>query len=826
MTTLTAQTFSVEVTDALPERRLIWQSLRAESYQPEYEIQNPEVLVGLGLEADLSKFEGETLSDRLISQLRQRSEELVVDEILKVEVDGRESVYLVGSINWEWNEKRISSRCVTAALPMNDGFLYEMKSYCEDSVWDRYQTVFLKLWQSLKTFGDREAAWQEMMAGLDAMAPSADSGKEYDPPQPKEFAIPADGRNLFRIDDHTFSYREETKLIISDFGRDLSVTLKADARESLAGNNALIEEYARDGGVGFRMTFSSIHREGVPTGVFDFKFGKSENRNTYLWDDGWDYSLEFSGQVELREGWLAMNGVLGKEWENEGTHEVEIYHQFDLDALDWSEYRFASLDETTGRPDQEVRFLKLENPDFTAFPQQILAFRELEELSICFPQPFDAPALSPLNQLPEELGSLKKLRSLQITGTSLESLPDSLGELQVLETLIFTHNKITSTPASIWQLPKLKSLHLSQNQLRCLPDAIELPQLKHLNVEKNQLATLPPALAEQPLLKELRLEDNPWESLPASINQIESIGLAIEEKLSLLDFTYPGADGTGCVKWDDAVFLAASNTEFHAKLETHELSEALLKVAKLALTFEHTETDDYQTVGNTRFGGWPDLPESIPYPRFQAQDADGKEQSYAFEFLAQLNCKELAPLQNFLPRDGILYFFLSHHELMQAKVIHWNGDLETLISGKLTELNDDDFFELPDAPYQGYQTKVTPEISLPFSYASYVNTHIFKGAEALLEPEDRLEAIGEQLELNPERGVHEVNSHVFTQHECPELQAALSKKGRPEDWVVLLKVASAGEFQWWDAGELFFVIHKSDLAKGDFSNIYVSLESS
>jgi len=32
--------------------------------------------------------------------------------------------------------------------------------------------------------------------------------------------------------------------------------------------------------------------------------------------------------------------------------------------------------------------------------------------------------------------------------------------------------------------------------------------------------------------------------------------------------------------------------------------------------------------------------------------------------------------------------------------------------------------------------------------------------------------------------------------------------------------------QWGDAGDLFFVIHKSDLAKGDFSNVFITMESS
>lgn len=77
-------------------------------------------------------------------------------------------------------------------------------------------------------------------------------------------------------------------------------------------------------------------------------------------------------------------------------------------------------------------------------------------------------------------------------------------------------------------------------------------------------------------------------------------------------------------------------------------------------------------------------------------------------------------------------------------------------------------------------------------------------------------------------GANSVNSYVFTQHESPQEQAASKLKGNPEDWIVLLKVASNNNcgFCFWDAGELVFLIHKSDLAKKDFSNIYASIESS
>ncbi|MET3877721.1 DUF1963 domain-containing protein [Chitinophaga sp. OAE865] len=52
-------------------------------------------------------------------------------------------------------------------------------------------------------------------------------------------------------------------------------------------------------------------------------------------------------------------------------------------------------------------------------------------------------------------------------------------------------------------------------------------------------------------------------------------------------------------------------------------------------------------------------------------------------------------------------------------------------------------------------------------------------------------------------------------------------KPLPDDEELMGSLYEAFEdFQWGDAGDLFFVIRKSDLAKKDFRKVYVTLESS
>ena len=61
---------------------------------------------------------------------------------------------------------------------------------------------------------------------------------------------------------------------------------------------------------------------------------------------------------------------------------------------------------------------------------------------------------------------------LSLGGLGLTSLPDSIGRLSKLETLDLLDNKLTALPESIGQLSQLRRLDLGGNQLTTLPDSI------------------------------------------------------------------------------------------------------------------------------------------------------------------------------------------------------------------------------------------------------------------------------------------------------------------------------------------------------------------
>ena len=192
-----------------------------------------------------------------------------------------------------------------------------------------------------------------------------------------------------------------------------------------------------------------------------------------------------------------------------------------------------------------------------------------------------------------------------------------------------------------------------------------------------------------------------------------------------------------------------------------------------------------------------------------------------------MNCADLAAHQEYLPRAGILYFFISGQESIETRVIHVADS--TALRSASTLVIDEDFIDDQAGIYPPFRVAAAPWVSVPSFYSS---ESIALGGGVLdpLEEEYELtEALTGDLEkAAPVEPVHAVNSYVFMQHDTPQIAAANALKGSPEDFMVLLRVSSDNNpgFCFWDAGEIFFVIHKSDLARGDFSNVYCGLESS
>lgn len=601
----------------------------------------------------------------------------------------------------------------------------------------------------------------------------------------------------------------------------------------------LLDEYKDDGRIKFSLEAIGIFNHGIPTGRFHYKEDKNDETYTYVRKEGLDYRLDFFGMVTYENSWVRLDGELRPPYDPSPVFPIKAAVNLDPKALDWSEYRFKSLHETAGADKKQVCHLEITNPEFTELPPEIYDFINLEHLALVNKRDYWDNTKLPLAKLDDRLGELVRLKGINVNKAAISSLPATIGALQQLEVLNLSLCELTEVPDAVWQLPRLTYLILMGNRISFISEYINLPALQTLNVERNALKTLPEALLTQPKLKTVKATGNPFAFLPDRFSFFSGLDLSMKEKKKLLDNTYKGADGKGTVKWDDRPYFAARDGELiapvHDIIKQYGLAEyqkPLISLVKKAVGFNLTDEEDYAAVGNHRFGGRPDLPIDVAYPSFFDNE---EKRELCYEFIAQLNCEQLGELQDYLPRTGSLFFFfksihyfgLAENEIARVIYVQDNG---LLASGKRFLLSDADFLELPDGQYTPYKADAFAMAAAPSFYAAYQNDYLFAGkSKPLKDNGGLLEDLHERFEepVNTLRRFdHAVNAYGFTQHESPELQAALKLKGNPQDWVILLRVASAGDFQWGDAGDLFFVIHKSDLAKGAFNNVFATMESS
>ncbi|GLT51973.1 hypothetical protein SLA2020_253420 [Shorea laevis] len=144
-----------------------------------------------------------------------------------------------------------------------------------------------------------------------------------------------------------------------------------------------------------------------------------------------------------------------------------------------------------------------------------------------------------LGSIPDSIGQLSKLESMDLSGNQLGSIPDSIGQLSKLESMYLFGNQLRSIPDSIGQLSKLESMDLSQNQLGSIPDSIgQLSKLEIMDLSGNQLRSIPDSIGQLSNLESMDLFGNQLRSIPDSIGQLsklKSMDLSQNQLGSILD---------------------------------------------------------------------------------------------------------------------------------------------------------------------------------------------------------------------------------------------------------------------------------------------------
>ena len=123
---------------------------------------------------------------------------------------------------------------------------------------------------------------------------------------------------------------------------------------------------------------------------------------------------------------------------------------------------------------------------------------------------------------------------LSLDGLGLSSIPEQIGDLDALTSLNLNHNLLTTVHARIGDLAALKTLRISYNpQLNMIPAEISnLKALTHLYIFHNQLTTIPEGILSLPNLKRLDLRGNnqlpPSPALIDKLSELETRGCVVK----------------------------------------------------------------------------------------------------------------------------------------------------------------------------------------------------------------------------------------------------------------------------------------------------------
>lgn len=126
--------------------------------------------------------------------------------------------------------------------------------------------------------------------------------------------------------------------------------------------------------------------------------------------------------------------------------------------------------------------------------------------------------------VPETIGGLSTLQTLDLHSNKILDLPESIGDLLNLVTLNLSGNQLRSLRSSMGRLVHLEDLNVSSNSLTVLPEAIgSLVNLKVLNVETNDIGEIPHTIGQCTSLKELRADYNKIKALPEAVGRMGSL---------------------------------------------------------------------------------------------------------------------------------------------------------------------------------------------------------------------------------------------------------------------------------------------------------------
>ncbi len=174
-----------------------------------------------------------------------------------------------------------------------------------------------------------------------------------------------------------------------------------------------------------------------------------------------------------------------------------------------------------------------------SLPKEIGALRNLDKLDVSgnelsfLPQQFENLNITVLKlgsnlftTVPESLFNLTSLTFLDLGSNVLTLIPKELFNLTKLTYLHLGRNSIKILPKEMMNLVNLEYLYLNYNLLNMIPKEIgQLKKLKYLYLNNNNITVLPIEIGNLTNLRGLELDNNKLKSIPLEIINLFKYGL-------------------------------------------------------------------------------------------------------------------------------------------------------------------------------------------------------------------------------------------------------------------------------------------------------------